>query len=99
MFKLLSERPPAPREREGMIKAPFGAWSSEQVCKQRNQRRADQGDAAARDKLLDALTASAGVIVSVTFQQIDSAPNAECSAEGDHKGLENADCGLEKCHE
>ena len=40
----------------------------------------------------------AGVVIAITFQQIDRAPNAEASAEGDHKRLEDAYSGLEKCH-
>ncbi len=33
----------------------------------------------------------AGVVVSVAFQQVDDAPNAETGTEGDDEGLENAD--------
>ena len=40
----------------------------------------------------------AGVIVAVTFQQIDNAPHAQASAEGDHEGLKNGDCLSKKCH-
>ena len=40
----------------------------------------------------------AGVVVAITFQQIDCAPNAEASAEGNHKRLKDAYSGLEKCH-
>ena len=40
----------------------------------------------------------AGVVVAVTFQEVDDAPDAEASAEGDHKGLKNGDSLIEKCH-
>ena len=40
----------------------------------------------------------AGVVVAVTFKQIDNAPTAEASADGDHDDLEGIDCGCEKCH-
>ena len=40
----------------------------------------------------------AGVIVAVTFQQVDDTPNTEASAEGDNKGLKNGDSLIEKCH-
>ena len=40
----------------------------------------------------------AGVVVAVTFQQVDDAPYAETGAEGDNEGLENGDCLIEKFH-
>ena len=40
----------------------------------------------------------AGVVVAITFQQVDDAPNAETSAEGDNEGLKNGDSLIEKCH-
>ena len=41
---------------------------------------------------------SAGVVVSVAFQQVDGSPNAEAGTEGDDEGLENADSRVEKFH-
>ena len=38
------------------------------------------------------------VVLPVTFQEVDDAPDAEASAEGDHKGLKNGDSLIEKCH-
>ena len=40
----------------------------------------------------------AGVVVTVTFQQVDDAPHAETGTEGDNEGLENGDCLIEKFH-
>ena len=40
----------------------------------------------------------AGVVVAVTFQQVDDAPDTETSAEGDNEGLKNGDSLIEKCH-
>ena len=40
----------------------------------------------------------AGVVVAVTFQQVDDTPHAETSAEGDHEGLKNGDCLIEEFH-
>ena len=40
----------------------------------------------------------AGVVVAVTFQQVDDAPYAETGTEGDNEGLENGDCLIEKFH-
>ena len=39
-----------------------------------------------------------GVVVAVTFQQVDDAPYAETGTEGDNEGLENGDCLIEKFH-
>lgn len=41
---------------------------------------------------------SAGVVVSVAFQEVDGSPNAETGTEGDDEGLENADSRVEKFH-
>ena len=41
---------------------------------------------------------SAGVVVSVAFQQVNGSPNAEAGTEGDDEGLENADSRVEKFH-
>ena len=51
-----------------------------------------------RYHMFDALGLRAGVVVAVAFQQVDDAPCAEASAEGDHEGLKNGDCGVEECH-
>ena len=40
----------------------------------------------------------AGVVVAVTFQQVDDTPDAETSAQSDNEGLENGDCLIEKIH-
>ena len=48
--------------------------------------------------LFGTLAFRAGVVVAVTFQEVDDAPDAEASAEGDHKGLKNGDSLIEKCH-
>ena len=40
----------------------------------------------------------AGVVVSVPFQKVDAAPNAETRAQRDHQRLKYVDCTIEKCH-
>ena len=40
----------------------------------------------------------AGVVVSVTFQQVDNAPDTETGTERDNEGLKNGDCLFKKCH-
>ena len=54
--------------------------------------------APASHELLHALGLRAGVVVAVTFQQVDDTPDAETSAEGDNEGLKNGDSLIEKCH-
>lgn len=44
------------------------------------------------------MSISAGVVVSVAFQQVDGSPDAEAGTEGDDEGLENADSRVEKFH-
>ena len=41
---------------------------------------------------------SAGVVVSVAFQQVNGSPDAETGTEGDDEGLENADSRVKKFH-
>ena len=40
----------------------------------------------------------AGVVRTVTFQQVDAAPHAEAGAQGNHEGLQNFDCRVKKFH-
>ena len=40
----------------------------------------------------------AGVVVAVTLQQVNDAPHAQDSAEGDHQDLQRVDSRSEKCH-
>ena len=47
---------------------------AQQPGQQRDKGHADQGNAAARDQLLHALALAAGVILSITLQQVDAAP-------------------------
>ena len=46
------------------------------------------------------LTMSIGarVVVSVTFQQVDDAPDTKTGTERDNEGLKNGDCLFKKCH-
>ena len=40
----------------------------------------------------------AGVVIAITFQQVDDAPHAETGTQGNDEGLENGDCLIEKFH-
>ena len=40
----------------------------------------------------------AGVVATIPFQQVDAAPHAEASAQGNNEGLQDFDCGVKKFH-
>ena len=40
----------------------------------------------------------AGVVRTVTFQQVDAAPHAEASAQSHNEGLQDFDCAIEEFH-
>ena len=44
------------------------------------------------------MSISAGVVVAVTFQQIDNAPHAQASAQSNHQSLKNIHRRIKKCH-
>ena len=46
----------------------------------------------------EAVELGAGVVVAVTFQQVDNAPDTETGTERDNEGLKNGDCLFKKCH-
>ena len=38
------------------------------------------------------------VVLAVNFQKVYHAPDTEACAQGDHKGLQNVNCAVEKFH-
>lgn len=50
------------------------------------------------DFMLDLRSLSAGVVVSVSFQQVNGSPDAEACAKGNNQSLENTDSRVEKFH-
>ena len=70
----------------------------EQPGEQRYKDHADYGYTSAGHELLHALALGAGVVVAVTFQQVDNAPDTETGTERDNEGLKNSDCLFKKCH-
>ena len=75
-----------------------GRLDREQPGEQRYKDHADYGYTSARHKLLHALALCTRVVVAVTFQQVDNAPDTETSTERDNEGLKNGDCLFKKCH-
>ena len=47
---------------------------------------------------LSHMSISAGIVISVTFQQVDDTPDAKTSAQSDNESLQNGDCLIKKCH-
>ena len=44
------------------------------------------------------MSIGSGIIIAVTFEQVDCAPDAEASAQGDDQRLEHLDSRIEKLH-
>ena len=44
------------------------------------------------------MSIAAGVILSITLQQVDAAPDTQGTAQTDHDGLQSIDCAVEKFH-
>ena len=47
---------------------------------------------------LSHMSIGAGVVVAVTFQQVDNAPDTETGTERDNEGLQNGNCLIKKFH-
>ena len=75
-----------------------GRLDREQPGEQRYKDHADHGYTSTGHELLHALALGAGVVVAVTFQQVDNAPDTETGTERDNEGLKNGDCLFKKCH-
>ena len=72
--------------------------SAEKPREKRNQGDTDQCNPSSRDKLFNALRFSTRVVISITFQQINSAPDAERGSECDDEGLKSTDGRVEEFH-
>ena len=72
--------------------------SAEQTTQQRDQGGADQGDTAAGHQLLHTLALRAGVVATIPFQKVDTAPHAEAGAQSNNEGLQDFDCAVEEFH-
>ena len=70
----------------------------EQSGEQRYKNHTNNGYTSTGHKLLHSLRFGARVVVSVTFQQVDDAPDTKTGTERDNEGLKNGDCLFKKCH-
>ena len=71
---------------------------AEQTGQQGHEGDADQRNAATGHQLLHTLGLSAGVVVAVTFQQVDDTPNAQTGTQSDNEGLQNTNSRVKKFH-
>ena len=44
------------------------------------------------------MSIGAGIVVAISFQEVDAAPHTEAGTQGNHQGLKGRNCGLKKCH-
>ena len=72
--------------------------SAEEAGEKRYEGGTDEGNTAAGHELLHALGLGAGVVVAISFQEVDGAPDTEAGAECDHEGLEDVDCAVKEIH-
>ena len=75
-----------------------GRLDREKPGEQRYKNHADYGYTSAGHELLHALALGAGVVVAVTFQQVDDTPDTKTSAQSDNESLKNGNCLFKKCH-
>ena len=68
--------------------------STQQTRQQWNQSDADQGNTTARDELLNTLRLAGRIILTVTFQKVDAAPNAQRTAEAHNDSLQSSNPAL-----
>ena len=72
--------------------------SAEKTGEKRHKGRTDEGNASACHELLHALRLCTGVVVTISFQQVDDAPNAETCTESDNESLKNTNSRVKKFH-
>ena len=70
----------------------------EQPGEQRYKNHTNNGYTSTGHKLLHALALGAGVVVAVTFQQVDDTPDTKTSTQSDNESLKNGNCLFKKCH-
>ena len=71
---------------------------AEQTGQQGHEGDADQRDTATGHQLLHALGLSAGVVIAVTFQQVDDTPNTQTGTQSDNEGLQNTNSRVKEIH-
>ena len=71
---------------------------AEQTGQQGHEGDADQSDTATGHQLLHALGLRTGVVVAVTFQQVDDTPNAQTGTQRNNESLQDTNSRVKKFH-
>ena len=71
---------------------------AEKTGEQRYEGDTDEGNTAASHKLLHTLGLRTGVVVAVTFEQVDDTPNAKTGTESNNESLEDTNSRVKKFH-
>ena len=71
---------------------------AEQTGQQGHEGDADQRDTATGHQLLHTLGLRTGVVVAVTFQQVDDTPNAQTGTQRNNESLQNTNSRVKKFH-
>ena len=71
---------------------------AEKPGEQRHQQKADQGNAATGHELFHTLAFSPRIVVSVSFQQVNDAPDSETCTKGDDQSLQNINSRVKEIH-
>ena len=71
---------------------------TEKTGEQRHEGDTDEGDTAASHKLLHTLRLCTGVVITVTFKQVNHAPNAETGTKSNNESLEDTYSRVKKFH-
>lgn len=74
------------------------ACLTEQAGQQGDQSSADERYTAASDQLLHALRFCTGVIVAITFEQVDDTPDTQTGTQCNDQGLQYLNSCIEKFH-
>ena len=73
--------------------------SAEKAGEKRYKGGTDEGNTAAGHELLHALGLGAGVIIAISFQEVDGAPDTEASAECNYEGLKYINSAVKEIHD
>ncbi len=72
--------------------------STEQAGEKRDKHEADEGNTAAGHQLFHSLALSSRIVIAVTFEEVDCAPDRKTCAQSNNEGLENVNSRVEKIH-
>ena len=66
--------------------------------KKRNKCSSDEGNTTSGHELLHSLALCAGIIIAVSFHEVDCSPNSKTCTKCYNECLKYAYCAIKKCH-